>query len=70
MKETEPKPIDFMNLTIFLENENERRQLTKKRHRQMEYNKWRKSLPDSCWGCYRFDMCSPTYNCPNNKGRH
>lgn len=70
MSESELKPVDFTNLTIFLEPEKERERLTKERHRIMDYNKWRKNLPASCWECDYFNSCSPTYNCPNNKGRH
>lgn len=31
-----------------------------------EYNKWRESLPASCWDCERFDKCHPKYECNQN----
>lgn len=70
MSESELKPVDFNNLTIFLEPQAERDRLTKRRHSVMDYNKWRKSLPAECWDCRLFNACSPTRNCPKNKGRH
>ncbi|MBS7358105.1 MAG: hypothetical protein KIG84_05670 [Bacteroidales bacterium] len=70
MNELELKPVDFDNLTIFLKPQAERDRLTERRHSIMEYNKWRKSLPAECWSCDYFNSCNPTYNCPNNKGRH
>lgn len=31
-----------------------------------EYNRWRKSLPKSCWLCNRFDKCKPSEHCSRN----
>ena len=31
-----------------------------------EYNRWRKSLPDSCWLCNRFNLCKPSEHCRHN----
>ena len=30
------------------------------------YNNWRKRLPETCWLCPRYNMCSPGYKCRHN----
>lgn len=34
----------------------------------VKWNEWRKSLPDSCWECRRFDNCYPARHCSKNPG--
>lgn len=31
-----------------------------------KYNKWRNSLPKTCWLCRHFDICEPKTECLHN----
>lgn len=65
----ELKPITTENLTVFLEPTKTRKRLTRERRQVLEYNAWRRTLPDSCWTCDHFDKCYPSKPCKHNKGR-